>query len=118
MMKEVSTTFKESTMAIDFDGVIHKYSKGFQGLDNAYDTPREGTRDALEEFIRRGYRLIIVSSRPVPVIEEWLRKYNMEHYFEDVTNIKQPAKYYIDDHALHFDVKSDDPWKEILEVVE
>jgi len=117
-MKEVETSFKESTLALDFDGVIHRYSKGFQGLQNAHEPPREGTRDALEEFVRRGYRLIIVSSRPVPVIKAWLHKYNMEHYFDEVTNIKQPAKYYVDDHAVHFDVNSDDPWKEILGIVE
>jgi FMN phosphatase YigB (HAD superfamily) len=117
-MKEVKTTFKESTLAIDFDGVIHKYSKGFQGLENAYDPPREGTEEALKEFISRGYRLIIVSSRPVPVIEEWLLKYGMDHYFDEVTNIKQPAKYYIDDHAVNFNVNSTDPWKEVLKIVE
>ena len=67
-MKEVKTTFKESTLAIDFDGVIHKYSKGFQGLENAYDPPREGTEEALKEFISRGYRLIIVSSRHAKIL--------------------------------------------------
>ena len=54
----------------------------------------------------------------MPVIEEWLLKYNMDHYFEEVTNIKQPAKYYIDDHAVNFNVNSPAPWEEVLEIVE
>jgi phosphoglycolate phosphatase-like HAD superfamily hydrolase len=105
-------------LAIDFDGVVHKYSKGFQGLANAYDPPTDGTRVALEELIGRGYRLIIISSRPAHVIEEWLIRYDMIHFFDEVTNIKQPAKYYIDDHAIHFDNRIKNPWKRILEEVE
>jgi len=117
-MKEVKTEFKEKTLAIDFDGVIHRYSKGFQGLDNAYDPPTEGTLEALDSFIRDGYRLIIVSSRPVPVIKEWLDKYNMAHYFDDVSNTKHPAKYYIDDHAVRFPKGKTGAWKEVLNFIQ
>ena len=117
-MKEVKTEFKERTIAIDFDGVIHRYSKGFQGLENAYDPPTLGTREALDTFKERGYRLIIVSSRTVSVIKEWLEKYNFSHYFDEVTNIKQPARYYIDDHALRFPKGKTDAWKEILTFIE
>ena len=116
-MKEVDDHFKAATLAIDFDGVIHKYSKGFQGLQNAYDVPNEGTREALEELIKRGFRLIIVSSRPVNVINMWLEKYDMVKYFEEVTNIKRPASFYIDDHALHFNNELEKPWQEVLDTV-
>jgi phosphoglycolate phosphatase-like HAD superfamily hydrolase len=116
-MKEVATEFKRRTIAIDFDGVIHKYSKGFQGLYNAYDVPTEGTRDALEALKKEDYRLIIVSSRPVEPIKEWLEKYDMSKYFDDVTNTKHPAKYYIDDHALRFEKEQAGPWGKILDVI-
>jgi len=116
-MKEVKTEFKRRTIAIDFDGVIHKYSKGFQGLYNAYDDPTEGTRDALEALKGADYRLIIVSSRPVTPIKEWLEKHDMSKYFDDVTNTKHPAKYYIDDHALRFEKEKDDPWNEVLDII-
>jgi uncharacterized membrane protein len=116
-LKEVPTKFKEATVAIDFDGVIHKYSRGFQGLDNAYDDPMPGVLDALDELKSDGYRLIIVSSRPVPVIKEWLAKYNMLNYFDDVSNTKHPARYYIDDHAVRFSKNSKDEWKRILEFI-
>ena len=117
-MKEVSTTFKEATVAIDFDGVIHKYSKGFQGLENAYDKPMPGVWESLDALKDKGYRLIIVSSRPVPVIKEWLLKYNMSAYFDDVSNTKHPAKYYIDDHAIRFEKTDPQAWKNVIEFIE
>ena len=49
-MKEIKTEFKEATIAIDFDGVIHQYSKGFQGLDNAYDPPMPGAISSLQKL--------------------------------------------------------------------
>jgi phosphoglycolate phosphatase-like HAD superfamily hydrolase len=113
-MKEVKTEFKEATIAIDFDGVIHKYSRGFQGLDNAYDEPMPGVKSALDQLKMKGYRLIILSSRPVPVIKEWLKKHNMVSYFDDVSNTKHPAKYYIDDHAIRFDKNDPNAWEKTI----
>ena len=117
-MKEVETEFKEATIAIDFDGVIHQYSKGFQGLDNAYDPPMPGVRNALDQLKLSGYRLIIVSSRPVPVIKEWLEKNEMSFYFDDVSNTKHPAKYYIDDHAIRFDKTNPNAWLDTLNFID
>jgi phosphoglycolate phosphatase-like HAD superfamily hydrolase len=117
-MKEVTTEFKEATIAVDFDGVIHKYSQGFQGLHNAYDVPYEDARESLQVLKDKGYRLIIVSSRPTDTIREWLDKYEMSHFFDDVSNIKHPAKYYIDDHAIRFERKLDNPWKNVLEFID
>ena len=116
-MKEVKTEFKEKTIAVDFDGVIHKYSKGFQGLHNAYDPPMPGVFDGLEELKKMGYRLIIVSSRPVEPIKEWLEKYNMSHYFDDISNTKHPARYYIDDHAVRFEKNDSNSWKNVVEFI-
>jgi phosphoglycolate phosphatase-like HAD superfamily hydrolase len=116
-MKEVKTEFKEATIAVDFDGVIHRYSKGFQGLDNAYDPPTKGTRAALTELKNLGYRLIIVSSRPTNIIKKWLKQEEMSHFFDEVSNVKHPAKYYIDDHAIFFDKKAHDPWDKTLAII-
>ena len=117
-MQEVKTEFKEATIAIDFDGVIHQYSQGFQGLDNAYDPPMPGVQSALDKLKSDGYRLIIVSSRSVPTIKEWLLKHNMSHYFDDVSNTKHPAKYYIDDHAIRFDKTDSNAWIDTLNFIE
>jgi phosphoglycolate phosphatase-like HAD superfamily hydrolase len=113
-MKEVQTEFKDKTIAIDFDGVIHLYSNGFQGLDNVYDPPTPGARVALEQLKTLGYRLIIVSSRPVEPIKRWLKQHRLEHFFDDVSNTKHPAKYYIDDHALRFEKKNPNEWNRIV----
>jgi phosphoglycolate phosphatase-like HAD superfamily hydrolase len=116
-MKEVRTEFKEKTIAIDFDGVVHQYSRGFQGLENAYDPPMPGARCSLTILREKGYRLIIVSSRPVDVINEWLKKEEMDHFFDDVSNTKHPARYYIDDHAIRFEKESESAWKDTLELI-
>ena len=109
-MKEISNEIKKNTIAIDFDGVVHKYSKGWQGMENAYDPPNTGAIMAIKELKKKGYRLVIFSSRNVSTIEEWLLKYDLSTYFDEITNTKIPAKVYIDDRAYHFTT-----WEKTLE---
>jgi hypothetical protein len=58
-----------------------------------------GARDALAELERRGYEVVIFSTRPAPQIRRWL----MDHGFGlfPVTNEKLPAVAIIDDRAIH-----------------
>jgi len=100
--KELKTLDKRKTLAVDFDGVIHRYSKGFQGLENAYDPPMDGAREVLQKLKDKGYVLKIMSSRPALVIEEWLVKYEMEDLFDEVSNNKFAATVYLDDRGFHF----------------
>jgi len=100
--KELKTLDKRKTLAVDFDGVIHQYSKGFQGLDNAYDPPMDGAREVLQRLKDKGYVLKIMSSRPALVIEEWLEKYEMTDLFDKVSNSKFAATVYLDDRGFHF----------------
>ena len=99
---EIDTLDKRKTIAIDFDGVIHKYSEGFKGLYNAYDTPMEGTQEAIKQLYDEGYNLKILSSRPKEVIKEWLQKYELSKYITEISNHKFPATIYIDDRGYHF----------------
>jgi hypothetical protein len=48
--------------AIDFDGVIHRYSKGWHD-GTIYDPPIEGTKNSLERLREAGYFILIFSSR-------------------------------------------------------
>lgn len=102
-------------IAVDFDGVIHKYSKGwFDG--SIYDEPVDGARQSLEILSQR-YDVIIFTTRLNPNLsgeklpeheanlKEWLTKYGFlegVHYTE-LTALKPKAKLYLDDRALKFD---------------
>lgn len=100
--KEIDNLDKRKTISIDFDGVIHKYSKGFQGVDNAYDPPMEGAIESIEKLYNEGYILKILSSRPKEVIYPWLKKYGLSKYIKEVSNHKFPATVYIDDRGFLF----------------
>lgn len=111
---KISSLDKRRTIAIDFDGVIHAYSHGFQGLENAYDGAHPGARSGIMELSAAGYKLVIISSRPAYVIRDWLQEHELAQYFDDVTNVKRPAAFYIDDHAIEFQKGSSLSWPEAL----
>lgn len=105
-------TLGELTLAIDFDGVIHKNSKGFHD-GTIYDEPISGTKEALE-FLSKKFTLIIYtckanSNRPLvngktgtELIWEWLEKHDMSKYISEITWEKPHALFYIDDRAIRF----------------
>lgn len=103
----------KKTLAIDFDGTIHRYSKGWYD-GTCYDEPMPGAIDALLNFMNRGYDVIIFTARPVEPVREWMKKYWTAPMFPipDVTNVKPIAIAYIDDRAVTF--KGD--WNEMLEL--
>ena len=87
------------TLLIDFDGVIHRYSKGWHD-GTAYDSPFDGAKEGLEELEGMGYNLVIFSTRDAEQIREWFRKWGFRQY--EVTNQKRPAMAIIDDRAIRF----------------
>lgn len=102
------------TILVDFDGVIHKYSKGW-GKGDIYDIPVNGTKAALQKFIDDGYEVVIYSTRnhdrningkfegnQVKEMQAWLKKHDIP-YSRIATEPGKPiAKYYIDDNAIRF----------------
>jgi 5'(3')-deoxyribonucleotidase len=106
---------RRKTLAIDFDGVIHKYSKGWAD-GTIYDGPMDGAMDSLDELMMT-YNVFILSTRSTDQIVEWFhvhfpyipcRNINGGGPFWNtagiigVTNEKYAAEIYIDDRALRF----------------
>lgn len=94
---------------IDFDGVIHKYSKGIYDC-SLYDDPVEGAKEFIDS-IKDKYRIVVFTARLCPVedlhpnitiedIAKWMNKYNI--YYDEITYKKLPAVAYIDDMCIEF----------------
>lgn len=87
-------------IAIDFDGTIHKYSRGFAD-GTIYDEPIEGAKELLTE-LSKDYQLIIFTARTnLGDIGRWMYKHDIP--YDEITNNKPPAMAYIDDRAIHFE---------------
>lgn len=104
----------KSAIAVDFDGVIHKYSKGWSD-GTCYDVPVDGAEKALQKLVYL-HNVFILSSRDPKQIQEWMKK-NIEVATEiipddmpfwnkegvvGITQRKLPAIVYIDDRAIPF----------------
>ena len=106
------------TIAVDFDGVVHGYSKGWQDGD-IYDPPLPGALEALHTLMQT-YAVFIHTSRDPGAVASWLaergfdtvldidgpthpkREFWNERSALLVTDRKLPAVAYIDDRAIRF----------------
>lgn len=101
------------TIAIDFDGVIHAYSKGWHD-GTIYDVPVYGAFAALDDLMTK-YAVAIFTTRSVYQVIEWLANYGYNNttnvwtppFWNEtgrilVTNQKPAAIAYIDDRAIRF----------------
>jgi len=102
----------KKTIAIDFDGVIHKYSKGWQDGE-IYDEPVEGALEAIIELLEKGYKVSIFTTREyTAVVKNWImdkmdkckelegKRFDIDNF--EVTNKKPIAIAYIDDRGIRF----------------
>lgn len=62
VMHPKSKNKKPLTVAVDFDGVIHGYSKGWNG-GKIYDQPKPNCREILETMRQHGWRILIFTTR-------------------------------------------------------
>ena len=106
--------FKDETrnVAVDFDGVIHKSSKGYYD-GTIYDEPIEGSRESLKKLSEK-YDVVIFTCKSKPdrglvngktgteLVWEWLRKHDMDKFVTKVTAEKPRAVQYIDDKGYGF----------------
>jgi hypothetical protein len=103
------------TVAVDFDGVIHSYDKGWQD-GTIYGYPIDGAFEGLMRLMEE-YAVFIFTTRDAASVAEWIQlKSNipcvvhvnpaMEFWNVQgellVTNRKFPAVAYIDDRAIRF----------------
>lgn len=104
------------TVAIDFDGVIHGYSRGWQD-GSIYDPPIDGAIEGLRELLL-DEAVFVFTSRDPSQVARWLTGYGFDvvadtgpgpgrHFWNQrgvllVTNRKLPATSYLDDRAVRF----------------
>lgn len=112
-IREHSYPDEAVNIGIDFDGVIHKNSKGFYD-GTIYDDPIEGAYEALEKISKK-YTVIMFTAKAksdrglvngktgTELVWEWLKKHDMAKFVSKVTSEKPRAVIYIDDKALRFD---------------
>ncbi len=109
-----------NNLAIDFDGVIHNFNRGWHD-GTCYGDPIEGALEAIKSLSEK-YNIIIFSAKVRPdrplvngktgyeLVEEWLEQYGVRQYVDEITYEKPRAEYYIDDKAIKFDSN----WDKIL----
>lgn len=93
------------TVVFDFDGVIHKYSKGWQD-GSIYDGPNPGILFTIDKLRASGYEVVVVSSRcatpeGITAIDKWLKSYGI--IVDRICKEKPPAAVYVDDRAIKYD---------------
>lgn len=100
------------TVAVDLDGTLTRGAK-FKSADHI-DPPRDGAREALEQFKEWGFRVIIFTVRGnTERVREWLEEHEIPFDFINENPDQPPdssgkiiADVYIDDRAI----RADEPW--------
>jgi hypothetical protein len=110
------------TVAVDFDGVIHMYSRGW-GDGTVYDDPMPGAFETIRMLQDTGIAVYVFTSRNVEQVVEWWKKNTSIAVIADdevqenggpvqfwnetsvvlVSNRKLPAVAYLDDRAVVFE---------------
>ncbi len=103
---------QKKVIAIDFDGVTHDYKNPIKG--RRMGEPIKGTQQALTTLKERGYYIVIHSvwadTNGKKTIADFMHYYKLS--YDEITNVKPHAQYYIDDRAIRFT-----NWKEVLNQV-
>jgi phosphoheptose isomerase len=111
-IREHSYPDETVNLGVDFDGVIHKCSKGYHD-GTIYDDPVEGASEALAHLSEK-YTIIVYTCKAkkdrglvdgktgTELIWEWLEQHDLSQYVSKVTAEKPRAVAYIDDKAIKF----------------
>tara|TARA_B100000287_G_scaffold433560_1_gene495582 strand:- start:402 stop:797 length:396 start_codon:yes stop_codon:yes gene_type:complete len=100
-------------ISIDFDGVIHDFSKGYHD-GTCYGKPLPGALESIKNLSKK-YNIIIFTAKAKPsrplvngktgteLVIEWLTKHNVMKYISEVTAEKPRSQIYIDDKGYRFE---------------
>ena len=122
--KEVPPGFESDlkNVAIDFDGVIHDFSKGWHD-GTCYGDPIPGSLSAIKE-LSKSYNIIIFTAKVKPsrplvggktgqqLVTQWLKDHDVFQYVDEITCEKPRAQIYIDDKGCRFE-----NWEDTLQNV-
>jgi hypothetical protein len=112
-----------NNIAIDFDGVIHNFDKGYYD-GTCYGEPIIGSLEALKNLSTK-YKIIVFTAKAKPnrplvngktgleLVRDWLDKHGVLDYVSEITSEKPRAILYIDDNGYRFD-----SWKNTLQFIE
>ena len=100
-------------IAIDFDGVIHNFDKGFYD-GTCYGKPLDGSLEAIRQLSKK-FNIVVFTAKAKPsrplvngktgteLVVEWLKKHDVLQYVKEVTAEKPRAFLYIDDKGYRFE---------------
>ena len=110
-------------IAVDFDDTIYDLkSNGWNG-GRIVGPPMDGTKEAFE-YLFKSYNIVIFTARitmssgginkiQVYQIRNWLKKYDLNQYVVDITNIKNSWMVaFIDNRSIHFG-----DWKTVIKLL-
>lgn len=99
-------------ICVDFDGVIHSYTSGWQGVSKIFDPPVPGAFDWLRRMISDDrFKICIYSSRSrepdgIIAMKMWFFRHGMEEQYIYAMGFpdRKPSAYLtIDDRCICFD---------------
>lgn len=98
-----SKILSKPLLCVDFDGVIHRYSKGFHD-GSVYDCPTAGAMEFIVSAMKH-FTVVIYSARAVSEdgkkeIEDFMSKHDFPVL--EITSVKPAAFLTIDDRAITF----------------
>lgn len=80
------------TVAIDFDGVIHAYSKGWQD-GSVYDEPISQVFTVIGSLMDSGYSVFVFSTRSSRQIKKWLDFHTQVSEYDKLGMGNDPGRY-------------------------
>lgn len=115
MKKQSSNEVETEVVAIDFDGVLHAYSKEWHD-GTIYDEPVPGAKEAMQTLLDLGYEVLIWSTRchdrevmgehvsnQRDEMAEWLARHEIPYTRIHDEEGKPLCTLFVDDNCYRFD---------------